>query len=112
MQKFCSEEQAVDLREKSLGSSKDFMHENDVLIEEVMGDETDVLDVISVLGLLQLSFWQHVIVILGLLTGEHTSLHITTFIVILEVVPFCEMQYWFFGDSHSFWSTCWPYNKP
>ena len=48
MQKFCSEEQAVDLREKSLGSSKDFMHENDVLIEEVMGDETDVLDVISV----------------------------------------------------------------
>jgi hypothetical protein len=56
MQKFCSEEQAVDLREKSLGSSKDFMHENDVLIEEVMGDETDVLDVISVLGLLQLSF--------------------------------------------------------
>jgi hypothetical protein len=56
MQKFCSEEQAVDLREKSLVSSKDFMHENDVLIEEVMGDETDVLDVISVLGLLQLSF--------------------------------------------------------
>ena len=112
MQNFWSVEQGVDLREKSLGSSKDFMHENDVLIEEVTGDETGVLDVISVLGLLQLSLWQHIIVILGLLTGVHTSLHITRSIVILEVVPFWETQYWFFGDSHSFWSTFWPYNKP